>query len=101
MKAKAIRLPQELLDAVEYAGKKEKLDEPTAHRKLLKLGAERYVGELYKRGDISLRDASAALGITVREALELMMDMGITGNVSAALSLKSLSYLKTNLQETE
>ena len=94
MKAKAIRLPQELLDAVEYAGKKEKLDEPTALRKLLKLGAERYVGELYKRGDISLRDASTALGTTVRETLELMLDMGISGNVGAELSLKSLAFLK-------
>ncbi len=94
MKAIAIRLPQELLDAVEYTGKKEKLDEPTALRKLLKLGAERYVGELYKRGDISLRDASAALGITVRETLELMLDMGISGNVGAELSLKSLAFLK-------
>lgn len=33
MKAKAVRLPESLLHAVQFAEKREKLDEPTALRK--------------------------------------------------------------------
>jgi hypothetical protein len=95
MKAKSIRLPQELLDTVKYAGEKEKLDEPTALRKLLKLGAERYVGALYRKGEMTLRDAAHVLGLPLRDTMELLLDMGIAGNVSAAQAWKSLDYLKT------
>jgi len=91
MRAKALRLPDNLLDAVKFAEKKEKLDEPTTLRKFLRLGAERYVGESYSRGDISLREAAKVLDMTTRETLELFWDMGITGNVSAEETLKAIS----------
>ena len=45
MKAKALRLPDNLLDAVKFDGKRERLDEPTAPRKFLRLGAEKYAGD--------------------------------------------------------
>ncbi len=92
MKAKALRLPDNLLDAVKFAEKREKLDEPTTIRKFLRLGAEKYVGDNYARGDISLREAARVLDIPPREALELFGDMGITGNVDADKSLKALSF---------
>ena len=91
MRAKALRLPDNLLDAVKFAEKKEKLDAPTTLRKFLRLGAERYVGESYSRGDISLREAAKVLDMTTRETLELFWDMGITGNVSAEETLKAIS----------
>ena len=52
MKAKALRLPDKLLNAVKFAERKERLDEPTTLRKFLRLGAEKYVGDSYARGDI-------------------------------------------------
>jgi len=79
MRAKAIRLPDNLLDAVKFAEKREKLDEPTTLRKFLRLGAEKYVADSYARGGISLREAAKVLDLTTREALELFLDMGITG----------------------
>ena len=94
MRAKALRLPDNLLDAVKFAEKKEKLDEPTTLRKFLRLGAERYVGESYSRGDISLREAARVLDTTTREALELFWDMGITGNVGAEEALKAISVME-------
>jgi predicted HTH domain antitoxin len=94
MKAKALRLPDNLLDAVKFAGKKEKLDEPTTIRKLLKMGSERYVADQYAEGKISLREAAAVLDVPVREALELFWDMGISGNVDARQALKALSLLE-------
>jgi len=45
MKAKALRLPDTLLEVVKSAEKKEKLDEPTTLRKFLRLGAEKYVAD--------------------------------------------------------
>lgn len=98
MKAKALRLPDGLLDAVKFAGKREKLDEPTMIRKFLKLGSERYIGEQYAEGKITLREAAEVLDISVREALELFWDMGISGNVGARETLKALSFIekKTN-----
>ncbi|OGW60332.1 MAG: hypothetical protein A2Y48_07890 [Nitrospirae bacterium RIFCSPLOW2_12_42_9] len=97
MKAKALRLPDNLLDAVRFVEKKEKLDEPTTLRKFLRLGAERYVGESYARGEISLREAAGVLDIPTREALELFWDMGIRGNVGADETLKSLTWIETRI----
>lgn len=94
MKAKALRLPDNLLDAVKFAEKKEKLDEPTTLRKFLRLGAEKYVGDSYARGDISLREAANVLDMTVRETLELFWDMGITGNIDADKTLKAISFVE-------
>ena len=94
MKAKALRLPDNLLDAVKFAEKKEKLDEPTTIRKFLRLGAEKYVGDSYVRGDVSLREAADVLDITVRETLELFWDMGIAGNIDADKTLKAISFVE-------
>ena len=94
MRAKAIRLPDNLLDAVKFAEKREELDEPTTLRKFLRLGAEKYVADSYARGGISLREAAKVLDLTTREALELFMDMGITGNVDADKALKAISFAR-------
>lgn len=75
---------------VNYAEKREKLDEPAALRKFFWLGAEKYVGELYARGEISLREAASVLDITTREALELFWGMGIPGNVGADTAFQAL-----------
>jgi hypothetical protein len=100
MKAKALRLPDSLLEAVRFAEKKEKLDEPTTLRKFLRLGAEKYVGDSYARGDISLREAAEVLDVPVREALELFWDMGITGNVDADKAFKSISFAQKMSSKT-
>lgn len=62
-------------------------------RKFLWLGAEKYMGDSYARGEVSLREASDVLGLTTRETLELFWEMGIAGNVDADLSLKALSLV--------
>ena len=99
MKAKALRLPDNLLDAVKFAERKEKLDEPTTIRKFLRLGAEKYVADSYSRGEISLREAAKVLDIPTREALELFWDMGITGNLDAGDTLKAISFIQKELSK--
>lgn len=93
MKAKALRLPDDVLVAVRFAGKKEKIDEATTLRKLLRIGAERYVAECYSRGEVTLREAAAILGVCPREALNLFWDMGIGGNVGAEEAMKAISRI--------
>ena len=100
MKAKALRLPDNLLDAVRFAEKKEKLDEPTTLRKFLRLGAEKYVGDNYARGDISLREAAEVLDLPLREALERFWDMGISGNVDADKAFKAISLAEKKSSKT-
>jgi len=99
MKAKALRLPDNLLDAVKFAERKEKLDEPTTIRKFLRLGAEKYVADSYSRGEISLREAAKVLDIPTREALELFWDMGITGNLDAGDTLRAISFIQKELSK--
>jgi len=99
MKAKALRLPDNLLDAIKFAERKEKLDEPTTIRKFLRLGAEKYVADSYSRGEISLREAAKVLDIPTREALELFWDMGITGNLDAGDTLKAISFVQKELSK--
>jgi hypothetical protein len=96
MKAKALRLPDNILDAIKFAEKREKLDEPTTIRKFLRMGAEKYVSDSYARGDIGLREAAKVLDMTTREALELFSDMGVSGNVDAAHALKAISFAEKN-----
>lgn len=94
MRAKALRLPDQILDAVRFAEQKDKIDEPTTLRKFLRLGAEKYVGDSYARGEIGLREAAEVLDISTREALELFWNMGIAGNVGAAEALKAISVVE-------
>jgi hypothetical protein len=71
--------------------------EENISRKLLKLGAEKYVADCYSRGEITLREAAEVLDISTRNALELFLDMGITGNLDAADTLKALSFLQNKI----
>lgn len=98
MKAKALRLPDNLLHAVKFAEKREKIDEPTTLRKFLRLGAEKYIADSYARGEISIREAAEVLDITARETLELLWDMVITGNVGADETLKSISIVEKKVE---
>ena len=90
MKAKAWRLPDDVVVAVKYAEKKERLDQPTLVRKFLRMGTERYVAECYSRGEVSLRQAAEVLDLSPRETLDLLWNMGIRGNVGADLVVKSI-----------
>ncbi len=56
----------------------------------MRIGFESYVGNLYRLGRISLREAARALCISQSEALDIFLDMGIKGNVDAADVIASL-----------
>lgn len=96
MITKSIRMPDDLLDAITVVEKEEKIEETTAIRKLIKIGYETYISDLYKSGKLSLADVARQLGISQIEALELLLNRGVKGNLEAADIVNSLEkFAKT------
>jgi len=93
MTTKTLRLPDMLTDAVREVGRYEHIEEATAMRKLLSMGYEAYLAELYRRGTVSIRDVAGRLDVPITEALAKLQQLGISGNVSADDTLRSLKSL--------
>ncbi|MBN2033051.1 MAG: hypothetical protein JW836_07230 [Deltaproteobacteria bacterium] len=91
MKTKSIRITEDMMSAVDLVKKKEKIEEATAMRKLIRIGFETYVGNLYKLGKLSLRDAACLLNTNQSETIDIFLDMGIRGNLDAADVVYSLN----------
>ena len=90
MKTKSIRIPNEMVEAIGLVEKEEKIEESTAMRKLIRMGFETYVGNLYREGKITLRRASRLLRRNQIEVMDLFLDAGIKGNLDASDVLASL-----------
>ena len=90
MKTLSIRIPDDLMSALQLVGKEEKIEPSTAMRKLVRIGYESYVGNLYRQGKFTLRDAATLLNLNQIETLDLFLDAGISGNLDATDVLTSL-----------
>jgi hypothetical protein len=90
MKTKSIRIPKEMADAIAVVEKEEQIEESTAMRKLIRMGFEAYVGNLYRDGRITLRRASQLLRRSQSEVMDLFLNAGIRGNLDASDVLASL-----------
>ncbi|MDO8140107.1 MAG: hypothetical protein Q6358_01290 [Candidatus Brocadiales bacterium] len=90
MKTKSIRIPKDMMAAIEIVEKEEKIEESTAMRKLIRIGFETYIGNLYKQGKVTLRQAAKLLNLSQIEAMNLFLDAGIRGNLDASDVLVSL-----------
>ena len=95
MKTKSLRIPKDMVSAIELVEKEEKIEESTAMRKLMRIGFETYVGDLYKRGKVTLREASRLLNMNQIEVMNIFLDAGIKGNLDASdvmISLKRFAF---------
>lgn len=72
---------------------REGLDEEGAMAMILDLGLKDYVVELYRRGDVSIREAAAILGLNLRQTLEIM-ERRIGGNVGREEATRALDLAK-------
>ena len=90
MKTKSIRIPKDMMAAIEIVEKEEKIEESTAMRKLIRIRFETYIGNLYKQGKVTLRQAAKLLNLRQIEAMNLFLDAGIKGNLDASDVLVSL-----------
>src|SRR4030042_739832 len=80
MKTKSLRIPEDMMYAVKLVEK----EETTAMRKLMRIGFETYIGNLYKQGKITLREAARLLNKNQIETIDLFLDAGIKGNLDAS-----------------
>lgn len=95
MKTKSLRIPKEMMSAIKLVEKEEKIEESTAMRKLMRIGFETYVANLYKHGKVTLREAAKILNLNQIEAMNIFLDAGIKGNLDASdvmLSLKRFAF---------
>ena len=90
MKTKTIRIPKEIMTAIERVEKEEKIEEATAMRKLMKIGFEFYVSNLYKQGRVTLKEAARLLNVNQIEAIDILLEAGVRGNLDASDVLVSL-----------
>lgn len=90
MKAKAVRLPGPLVQGVEMVQRREGLDASTATRKLLRMGLERYIAQLYREGELTLREAAALMELPLRETMDRLSLLGAAGNITTDQSLGAL-----------
>jgi hypothetical protein len=90
MKTKSLRISREIMDAIELVEKQEHIEESSAMRKLIRIGFETYVGNLYKHGGITLREAARLLHVNQIEAMNIFLDAGIKGNIESADVMTSL-----------
>jgi predicted HTH domain antitoxin len=90
MKTKSIRIPKDMMTAIELVEKEERIEESTAMRKLIRIGFESYIGNLYKQGKVTLREASRLLNLSQIDTMNLFLDAGIKGNLDASDVLISL-----------
>ncbi|GMV42006.1 MAG: hypothetical protein AMXMBFR64_37220 [Myxococcales bacterium] len=94
MTVRSIRLSDDLETAVDFVSRRERIEKSQTLRKLAAMGFERYVADLYAGGHVTLREATALLNTTLREALERFEDMGVRGNVGAADVLAGLEVIR-------
>jgi len=79
-----------MAEAIGLVEREEQIEESTAMRKLIRMGFEVYVGNLYKEGKITLRTASHLLRRNQLEVMDLFLEAGIKGNLDASDVLASL-----------
>ena len=90
---KSLRLPPELLRAVRHRARHEKLDESTAMRQLMALGAAEYAVQLYSAGRLTLNQAAEVAALTPREMMEALLERGVRGNVTREQQRRALENI--------
>ncbi len=96
---KSLRIPEPLLKTVRELARRERLDESTAIRKLIAMGATEYAVQLYREGKVTLREAATMADTTVREMIEILLEHGVKGNVTLDQQRKAIEFVMSKTQE--
>ena len=94
MSVRSIRIDEDIDNAIKYISKKEKIEQSQVFRKLARLSFKFYIAKLYENGEVTLREASHHLGLSLGETVDLMKEIGVKGNLRADDVLSSLEFLK-------
>jgi hypothetical protein len=79
--------------------RKDGLDEEKAIKKIISMGIQDYVADLYKNGEISIREAAEILQTSFRQTLEIL-EAKVGGNVGSEEEIKALNYAKKLAEKT-
>ena len=90
MKTKSLRISREISEAIELVERQEHIEESSAMRKVIRMGFETYVADLYKQGKVTLREAARLLHVDQIEAMNMFLDAGIKGNLETSDVVASL-----------
>ena len=93
MKVKSMRIPEDIDQAINYVSKLEKIEKAQSLRKLARLGFEYYVARNYREGRITLRNTSDLLNLNLSETVDLLLEMGVKGNIRASDVYASLNSI--------
>ncbi|MBI4141286.1 hypothetical protein HY485_05610 [Candidatus Woesearchaeota archaeon] len=93
-----LRIPQEILTLAKLRAKEEYLDQTTALRQLLYLGAEEYVLNLVESGRIAIGKAAELLNLTIQDIHRLAEKHGIQLGATAEQQKKSSETIKKLLK---
>jgi len=93
MKVRSMRIPEDIEQAIEYVSRAEKVEKTQSLRKLARVGFESYVARAYKEGKVTLQEVSSLLKLSLSETIDLLADMGVTGNIRARDVLANLNAL--------
>lgn len=94
MKVKSIRIPDDIDRAIEYIAQSEKIEKTQSLRKLTRIGFECYVAKSYERDKLTLREVAELLNLTLSETIDILTDMGVSGNIRAKDVIESLKAIK-------
>lgn len=95
MSIRSIRIPDEMDKSIDYVARSEKLEKAQSLRKLLRIGFEYYVAHSYERGKLTLREAANLLNLTLSETIDLLLEMGIKGNIRTKDVLDAMQGLNS------
>ena len=88
-----MRIPEDIDQAINYVSKLEKIEKAQSLRKLARLGFEYYVAKNYREGRITLRNTSDLLNLNLSETVDLLLEMGVKGNIRASDVYASLNSI--------
>jgi len=101
MKVRSVRIPEDIDKAIDYVARSEKLEKTSSLRKLTRMGFELYVAKSYERGKMTLREAADLLQMNMIEAIELLSEMGVKGNIKTKDVMEGLKALPRNLAKNK
>ena len=94
MKVKSMRIPDDIDHAIDYVSQIEKIEKTQSLRKLARLGFEYYVAKEYREGRSTLREVAKLLDLPLSNAIDLLSEMGVSGNIRAREVLSSLKSIE-------
>ena len=94
MKVKSMRIPEDIDFAIDYVSRIEKIEKTQSIRKLARLGFEYYVAKEYREGRSTLREVAQLLKLTLSDTIDLLNEMGVSGNIRARDVFSSLKSIQ-------